>query len=64
MSQRLFLAIKQSITLDRKKYPLVPTSVYGDVIPSGYENAFRSVNPKIVIEKVLEILYQTTPHHN
>ena len=37
---------------------------FTSLIPKGYENAFRSVNPKIVIEKVLEILYLTTPHHN
>ena len=52
------------IVIDRNKYNLIPTSVYGNKIPKGYENAFRSVDPKIVIEKVLEILYQTTPHHN
>ena len=48
--------IKQSLTLDRKKYPLVPTSVYGNVIPSGYENAFRSIRPKEVIEKALKLV--------
>ena len=48
--------IEQSLTLDRKKYPLVPTSVYGNVIPSGYENAFRSIRPKDVIEKALELV--------
>ena len=48
--------IEQSLTLDRKKYPLVPTSVYGNVIPSGYENAFRSIRPKEVIEKALELV--------
>ena len=55
---------ENSITLDRNNFPYVPTSIFGNKIPKGYENAFRSVNPKIVIEKVLEILYQTTPHHN
>ncbi len=55
---------ENSITLDRNNFPYVPTSIFGNKIPKGYENAFRSVDPKIVIEKVLEILYQTTPHHN
>ena len=48
--------IEHSLTLDRKKYPLVPTSVYGNIIPSGYENAFRSIRPKEVIEKALELV--------
>ena len=47
---------ENSLTLDRKKYPLIPTSVYGNVTPSGYENAFRSLKPKEVIEKALELV--------
>lgn len=47
---------ENSLTLDRKKYPLIPTSVYGNVTPSGYENAFRSLQPKEVIEKALELV--------
>ena len=48
--------LENSLTLDRNKYPLVPTSVYGNVTPAGYENAFRSIKPKEVIEKALEIV--------
>ena len=47
---------ENSLTLDRKKFPLIPTSVYGNVTPSGYENAFRSLKPKEVIEKALELV--------
>ena len=47
---------ENSLTLDRKKYPMIPTSVYGNVTPSGYENAFRSLKPKEVIEKALELV--------
>ena len=47
---------ENSLTLDRKKYPLIPTSVYGNITPSGYENAFRSLKPKKVIEKALELV--------
>ena len=49
-------SLDNAITLDRKKYPLIPTSVYGNKIPQDYENAFRSLDPKTVIEKTLEIL--------
>ena len=55
---------ENSITIDRNNFPLIPTSVFGNKIPKGYENAFRSIDPKIVIEKALEILNSTTPHHN
>ena len=45
-----------SLTLDRSLYPLIPTSVYGNRIPEGYQDAFRSMDPKRVIEKTLELL--------
>jgi ADP-heptose:LPS heptosyltransferase len=45
-----------SICSDRSKYPGIPTSVYGKKIPKGYENVFRTISPKSVIEKALEIL--------
>ena len=48
--------LDHSITLDRKVYPLAPTSVYGNVTPSGYKDALRSIAPKQVVEKALELL--------
>ena len=45
-----------SICSDREKYPALPTSIYGKNIPKGYEEAFRTISPKEVIEKALEIL--------
>jgi len=45
-----------NIIIDRKNYPLIPTSVYGNKIPKGYENAFRSISPKQIIEKVVDLL--------
>ena len=45
-----------ALTLDRSQYPLIPTSVYGNRIPDGYKDAFRSLDPKTVIEKALELL--------
>ncbi len=56
--------IENSIMVDRSLYPDIPTSVFGNKIPKGYESAFRSVNPKEVIEKALEILNLAKPHHN
>ena len=56
--------IENSLTLDRKKYPEIPTSIFGDRIPNNYEFAFRSLDPKTVIEKVLEILDSSRYHHS
>jgi ADP-heptose:LPS heptosyltransferase len=56
--------IENSIMIDRNKYPYIPTSIFGNKIPKGYESAFRSVEPKEVIEKALEIIKLAKPHHN
>ena len=56
--------LENSIMIDRNYYPHIPTSIYGNKIPKGYENAFRSIEPKEVIEKALEILKATKPHHS
>ncbi len=41
---------------DLQKYPNIPTSVYGNNIPKGYENAMESISPEQIIEKVNELL--------
>jgi len=56
--------IENSITIDRNNYPQIPTSIFGNKIPKGYESAFRSIEPKEIIEKALEILKLAKPHHN
>ncbi len=49
-------APKNALTADREQFPQIPTSVYGNRLPKGYEKAFRSINPKTVIEKVLDVI--------
>ncbi len=44
------------ITADRTKYPLLPTSVYGNKKVEGYQDAMRTINPKTVCNKLLEII--------
>lgn len=39
---------------NRQEFPLIPTSVYGNKYPEGYQNAFRTISPKSVIEAVLD----------
>ncbi len=40
------------ITADRKQYPLLPTSVYGNKIIEGYEDAMRTILPSEVVQKI------------
>lgn len=41
---------------DLQNYPNIPTSVYGNNIPKGYENAIESISPERITEKVNELL--------
>lgn len=41
---------------DLDLYPKIPTSVYGNKVPEGYEDVMRSIPPEKVIQKVLENL--------
>lgn len=41
---------------DRKKYPKIPTSVYGNKFPKTYENAMESIDYKKVIQKIESLL--------
>jgi ADP-heptose:LPS heptosyltransferase len=46
--------IENCITSDREKYPLLPTSIYGNKKVEGYEEVMRSIKPTLVVEKLLE----------
>lgn len=41
-----------SITSDRTKYPLLPTSVYGNKKVEGYEDVMRTILPETIVEKI------------
>jgi len=41
-----------ALVADREKFPLVPTSVYGNKAPKGYENAITSISLDDIIEKI------------
>lgn len=55
-----FMPFKQPITNslipDLQKYPLLPTSVYGNKKIQGYENVMQSITPEIIVEKIEAIL--------
>ncbi|WP_245925572.1 glycosyltransferase family 9 protein [Algibacter marinivivus] len=41
---------------DREKFPLVPTSIYGNKYPENYKEASSSVAPEVVVEKIKSII--------
>lgn len=45
-----------ALVSDREKYPLLPTSVYGNKKVAGYEDAMRTINPATVVNKIKEVL--------
>jgi ADP-heptose:LPS heptosyltransferase len=51
-----FQAKENSITADRNLYPEIPTSIYGNRVPKGYECAMSTIEPEQVVRRVLEAL--------
>ncbi len=45
-------SLENALTSDRNQYPKLPTSVYGNKIVDGYEDAMRSIFPDKVVEKI------------
>lgn len=45
------------LTSDRNKYPLLPTSIYGNKKVPGYEEVMRTILPTTVIEKIQKELW-------
>lgn len=47
---------EHQLVADREEYPLIPTSVYGNKFPAGYENAMRSISVATVLKKIVEVI--------
>lgn len=47
-----------SILANREKYPAIPTSVYGNKVPEGYDKVMESIPAKRVYNRVIEILQE------
>ncbi len=47
---------ENALLADRNKFPYIPTSVYGNKFPKGYEKAMETIHPKDVFLKIQEIL--------
>ncbi|UWY29277.1 glycosyltransferase family 9 protein [Flavobacterium sp. TR2] len=49
-------SLENALTADRNQYPKLPTSVYGNKVVEGYEDAMRTILPQQVVDKVVEQL--------
>jgi ADP-heptose:LPS heptosyltransferase len=45
-----------TIVAKRETYPLIPTSIYGNKFPEGYENAAGSISAEEVISKIKSVI--------
>jgi len=47
---------ENQLLADQKKYPLIPTSIYGNKFPNGYEDAITTIPPDAILERLLKII--------
>ena len=47
--------LENGLVSDRKKFPKLPTSVYGNKKVEGYEDAMRTISPKSVIDLIQKL---------
>ncbi|SMG43547.1 glycosyltransferase family 9 protein [Arenibacter troitsensis] len=47
---------QNALLADREQFPLIPTSVYGNKYPPGYENVMRTIAPEDVLSKIEEMI--------
>lgn len=45
--------IENCLVSDRKKYPLLPTSIYGNKQVDGYDKVMQTISPDDIIDKIL-----------
>lgn len=48
--------LENALTSDRDQHPKLPTSVYGNKVVEGYEDAMRTILPQQVVDKLTEQL--------
>ena len=52
-----FLSKQKNMLLsNREKFPKIPTSPYGKKTPKGYQDVMRTIDPKDVVARCLEVL--------
>jgi ADP-heptose:LPS heptosyltransferase len=48
--------LENALVSDREKYPLLPTSVYGNKKIKGYDEAMRTILPETVVARIQSLL--------
>ena len=44
--------LENALTSDRSQYPKLPTSVYGNKIVEGYEDAMRTISTEKIVKSI------------
>jgi ADP-heptose:LPS heptosyltransferase len=44
--------LENALLADRQLYPKIPTSVYGNKFPAGYDKAMETLRPEMVVDKL------------
>ena len=52
-------SMENTLTADRKKFPKIPTSIYGNKKVEGYENAMRTILPEDVVDRIQKMLLKS-----
>jgi len=50
---------ENALLANRELYPQIPTSIYGNKFPEGYQEAIRSITPQDIIAKTKSILQKS-----
>lgn len=48
--------LSNALLADREQFPLIPTSVYGNKFPNGYEKAIATITPDQIVRKIKAVL--------
>ena len=47
---------ENNILVDRSLFPKIPTSIYGNKSPAGYDNAINTITTQEIINRVRELI--------
>nr|WP_159024233.1 glycosyltransferase family 9 protein [Formosa sp. L2A11] len=45
-----------TLTASREEFPLIPTSIYGNKFPEGYEKASGTIVPETIVNKIISVI--------
>lgn len=48
--------MENALLADRGKYPQIPTSIYGNKVPPGYDSVMETIQPQEIVKKLIKIL--------